>query len=140
MFEPLIADPDLPLRDQVEQAYLFHWEVLMDALRTGRTDQLHLVYAGEALPMRVDEIESFVDEGIRGGGHVTHNYEITVFGDDRAIVMDGFRNHMVEVDAATGESISEPTGEEVLHEFEMQKEEGRWWVTYVVVHTFSDSA
>jgi hypothetical protein len=34
-FEPLLADPALPIRDQVEAAYLFHWEVLSYAGRTG---------------------------------------------------------------------------------------------------------
>jgi hypothetical protein len=62
-FEPLIADPDQPIRDQVEAAYLYHWEVLMDAGRTGRTENLPLVFTGKALDLRTSEVEQFVDSG-----------------------------------------------------------------------------
>jgi hypothetical protein len=45
VFEPLYPDPDAPVRDQVEEAYLYSWEIALDAYRHGRTDYLDLVFA-----------------------------------------------------------------------------------------------
>lgn len=134
MFEPLVADPDLPLRDQVEQAYLYRWEVLMDAYATGHTAHLPHVYTGEALATRTDEIEGMVAEGVRVGGHVEHNYEITLINDSEAVVMDGYRNHLVKLDPESGERISEPSGRLLLHEFRFQKVGNQWLIEHVAGH------
>lgn len=137
LFEPLYADPTLDPEAQVEAAYHHHWDILLDASRHGRTDYLHLAYTGEALEMRTAEIEQLIANGMRFGGEVEHNYVITIRSETEAVVMDGYWNHLFTRDAATGKALSEATGGQELHEFVMVKEDNRWQVAYVVVHSFS---
>ncbi len=132
VFEPLMIDPALAPEAQVEAAYLHRWEVQLDAYRSGRTEFLDLVYAGEALDSRRAEIDDLVASGRRVDGHVEHNYEISLHSDTGASVMDAYRNYLVPVDATTGGALDEPSGEEVLFEYRMRREGDRWVVHHVV--------
>jgi hypothetical protein len=131
-FEPLYADPDQTIREQVEAAYLYHWEILLDAGRTGRTEYLHLVYTDEALTRRMAEIEQFVTDGFRVRGSVEHNYQITVLDDDLVLVIDGYRNQMFRVDTDSGDPLDLPDGSESLYEYRFRKVGDRWLVAHVV--------
>jgi hypothetical protein len=131
-FEPLYADPDQTIREQVEAAYLYHWEILLDAGRTGRTEYLPLAFDGEALDLRTQEIEAMVEAGYRIGGHVENNYEISVLDQDHSIVVDGYRTHLHQLDATTGDPRSAPTGRELLYEYRVRRSGGRWLVSDVV--------
>lgn len=133
-FEPLIADPNLPLADQVEAAYLFHWEVLLHAYRTGDTSQLPLVYAGEALEARIGEIEQNRSDGVLVGGYVEHNYEVTVLAEDSAVVIDGYRSYLVPLDSDSGDELGTPSGRQLLQEFQLESIDGRWLVVLTLRH------
>lgn len=137
-FEPLIADPELSLHDQVEAAYLFHWEVLLDAYRTGRVEALPLVYGPEMVEFRSEEIAGLAADGHLVDGEVGHNYEVVEFDAENASVVDVYTNKLVLVDAATGAHLEEPSEEQVGYEFQMQKVEGQWLVVHVVRYHFSD--
>jgi hypothetical protein len=137
-FEPLIADPSLPIRDQVEVAYLFHWEVLLDAYRTGDTSRLELAYTANAAATRSTEIQRNVSAGFVVGGSVEHNFEVSVLGEDHAIVVDGYRNYLVRLEPTTGDPLGEPTGEESLYEYEFRKVGDRWLVNDVIRYRLSE--
>jgi hypothetical protein len=130
-FEPLLADPDLPLADQVEAAYLFHWEVLLHAVSTGRTEFLELAYADAALDYRVSEVEAIVAEGFRVDGNVEHDFEIRVLGVDRVVVADRYKNLMFRVNPGTRERLDEPTGLVSSFEYEMRRIGDQWLVVNV---------
>ena len=136
VFEPLMIDPALAPEAQVEAAYLHHWDVLMDAYRTGRTDSLDLVYTGEALTMRVAEINGILADGVRVGGHVEHNYAITIHNDTEATLIDGFWNYLVDTDPESGEPVSEASGEQIAQRFQYVKEGDQWLIDRVVLLEF----
>ena len=137
VFEPLLIDPALDPEAQVEAAYIHHWDILMDAVELGRTSNLHLAYSDAALGMREGEVEHLISEGLRFGGHVEHNYAITIHAEDQATVMDGYWNHLHRVAPESGEAISEASGDQVLREFDYVKEGSQWKVHLVTRHTFS---
>lgn len=133
-FEPLVADPALTPEEQVEAAYLFYWEVVLDAFRRGDGSMLTLVLTGDALLHRQEELETLVDEGYRFGGTVEHNYAVTVLEGDQAVVADLETNRLTTVDAVSGETVVEPLDEELLYEYRMVKEDGQWRVASIVQH------
>lgn len=137
--EPLLIDPELSIRDQVEAAYLHHWDILLDAFATGEPSNLRLVYTGGALEFRLDELNGFVERGERMGGHVDHNYEITVQNDEFVILVDGYRTHLFLTDPE-GEPISEPTGHEALHEYHFIKDNEQWLIEHLIRYRLPESS
>jgi hypothetical protein len=132
-FEPLLADPDLPLADQVEAAYLFHWEVLSEAGRTGDTSLLSLVFADEALELREGEVEGLRSHGVRMGGHVEHRYEVAVLDDHNAVVTDAYADFLSHLDPESGRPVASNNGELRLVEFHLKLIGESWRVTDVVL-------
>lgn len=131
-FEPLLADPAQTPEQQVEAAYLYHWEVLSYAGRTGDTSVLPLVFADEALELRTREVEELFARNIRMEGHVEHDYAISAIDETHALVTDGYRDFLAHHDATTGQLLGTNTGEIRLFDFEFEKRGGSWLVVNVL--------
>lgn len=132
-FEPLLADPAQTPEQQVEAAYLYHWEVLSYAGRTGDTSVLPLVFADEALEFRRREVDRLVEQDIRMGGHVEHRYEVTAIDDSHALVTDAYQDFLAHIDADTGEEIGANTGELRLVDFHFVKRGESWLIVDIVL-------
>lgn len=128
-FEPLIADPNQTPEQQVEAAYLYSWEVYLDAAARGDTSALSVVYRGPALEVVRKEIEEFVSSGHRVSGDVEFNYVTTVQDDNFADVVDAYRNHLVLIDAGTGQPLEDDPNEEVVFHYTLERVDGTWFVT-----------
>lgn len=131
-FEPLLADPAQTPEQQVEAAYLYHWEVLSYAGRTGDTSVLPLVFADEALELRTMQLEDLVAQNIRMEGHVEHDYAVTAFDENRALVTDGYRDFLEHRDVATGRQITANSGVIRLVDYHFAKRGDSWLVVDVV--------
>ena len=131
-FEPLLADPALTLEEQVEAAYLFHWEVLSYAGRTGDASVLDLVFADDALELRVKEVQDLVARGVRMGGHVEHRYEVAAFDASRAVVTDAYRDFLSHVDPDTSTELGRNAGDRRLVEFHFTRIGDSWRITDVI--------
>lgn len=130
-FEPLLADPELTPEEQVEAAYLFSWDIYLDALERARTDDLPLGFARGALELRTSEIEELAGDQSIVRGSVEHDISVTVVSPTEAVVFDTFQNHLVLHDALTGEPLEADPNVARAFQFILELQEDRWLVTRV---------
>lgn len=128
-FEPLLADPALTVEEQVEAAYLFSWEIYLDAVERGDPTFLPLAYADEALEVVRSEVERYVANGQRRVGDVSLSYTVNIAGETEAAVLDAYTDDTILIAETTGlpvEDRAEPV-ESVL--FRLELKDGAWKVT-----------
>ncbi|QGG93932.1 hypothetical protein [Actinomarinicola tropica] len=127
-FEPLLADPSLTPEEQVEQAYLFSWDIYLDAVERGDTSFLHLAYADEALDLVASEVERLSSAGQMVLGSVGHDYAITETAEGEVVVLDAYTNHLVLHDAVTGQPLESDPNTTNEQFFAMRKVGDAWLV------------
>jgi hypothetical protein len=131
-FEPLLADPNLTPEQQVEAAYLYSWEIYLDALANGRTDYLDLVYVDPSLSSRRAQVEGLVAEGHTVVGEIEPEiFDMAVLTPTEAVVIDTYTNHLTLADDSTGELLEDDPNEAVSYSYTFVLEEGSWRVKYV---------
>lgn len=130
-FEPLLADPALTVEEQVEAAYLFSWEIYLDAVERGDPTFLPLAYADEALEVVEAEVDSLVGANQRVRGSVEHAYAITVLDTGNAVALDAYLNHLVLHDASGSPLEPDPASRED-DQYTLVLREDRWLVTEIV--------
>jgi hypothetical protein len=131
-FEPLLADPALTPEEQVEAAYLYSWEIYLDALRTGRTDYLDVIYVDPSLSGRRDQIESIVADGHTVIGEIEPAvFDMVIVSPTEAVLIDTYVNHLTLANADSGEPIENDPNEQVSYSYTLELSEGSWRVKYV---------
>jgi hypothetical protein len=134
-FEPLLADPTLTPEQQVEAAYLFSWEIYLDAVERGDDTFLPLAYADAALDVVQAEVARYVQNGERRTGDVSLHYTVNLVDSTHAAVLDAYDDQLVLVDARTGEEIPEERDDVESVLFDLELRDGTWKVTRLVGYT-----
>lgn len=131
-FEALLADPALTPEQQVEAAYFHSWDIYLDALRTGRTDYLDLVYVDPSLSDRKAQVDQLISDGRRIEGEIDPQiFSMAVLTDTEAVVIGEYRNHLVYVDAESGDPLEPDPDVDVSYRYRIVLEEGSWRIKYV---------
>lgn len=135
-FEPLYADPALTPEEQVEAAYLFYWDVVLDAFARGDDRYLPLVLVDEGLAMHIDQIRRHNSQGIRMTGDKVHNYQIQVLEPTIAALLDEQYSRLRTEDVETGEVIEADPYEQKYWRYTLVKRDDQWlisdYATYVL--------
>lgn len=131
-FEALPADPALSPEQQVEAAYLHSWDIYLDALGSGRTEYLALVYVDPILERRTKEIEELVDAGHSVvGSPEDRSIQVTLLTPTDAVLIDEYTNHLTLIDASSNEPLEEDPNSQVGYSYTFVLEGGVWRVSYV---------
>jgi hypothetical protein len=129
---PSTTSTSLTLTQQVEQAYLHHWEVYAQALRTLDPSHLADVFAGDALRSTEKEVADLKASHTPEDASVEHHYSIVFHSRTQAVVVDNYRNHFRLLDERSGQPI-EPDPNTLKHfNFTMELRNGTWLVTFVI--------
>lgn len=128
-FEPLYADPALTPEEQVEAAYLFYWDVVLDAFARGDDRYLPLVLVDGGLLTRLSELAELVDRGERYRIDVSHRHEILLVEMDEAVVADLQRSKFVTLRASDSTILDIEENVDVPWVYWLYKR-GDQWVVY----------
>lgn len=120
----------LSVEQEVEQAYLKSWDVYVKAVRDLDTSRLAEAYAGEALELKVNEVERLRAAQTPVRYEVEHDYDIRLETPTRAVVVDRQLNHAVLLNMK-GEPLEPDPNEVVKYEFVMEKRGETWFVLNV---------
>lgn len=126
MFDPASVE------GQVEAAYLRSWEVYAAAVYDLELDEEALaeVFTGEALDLRINEVERRIREDRASLVELEHDYMIAVSG-NTANVVDHFINHQVLIDPVTKKPKEPDPNERLLVNFKLDRVDGSWLVSFV---------
>ena len=127
-FERLDADPALSPEEQVEAAYLHHWDVVVSAFAHGDDEVLDLVLTGEALQVRRDQLAYLLGQEQRIEGTVEHEVTVEVVSETEARVVDEETSHLVTLDA-DGEVVNDDAGATTTSEYQLVLQDGAWLVS-----------
>lgn len=130
-FEPLLADPALTPEQQVEAAYLYSWEIYLDAVGNGRTEYLEIAFAGRAFEIVTEDVERLVTDGHSGEGAPEHGVAGIVVEGSSATLVDEYVNHLTLVDASSREPLEPDPNELVLYQYSLELQGGTWRVTEI---------
>lgn len=127
---PTPTDP----KNQVEQAYLRHWDVYAEALRNLDAGRLSEVLTGAALTTVTRQIEEQrrMNQPVRV--RAEHNYRITLLNDTTASVDDNYINHSVRLDGRTGEPIEKDPNQRVHKSYTLKKVNDTWKVSDIIAY------
>jgi hypothetical protein len=123
--------PESP-REAVRQAYLRHWDVYVDAVRTLEMARLDEVFTGKALKVVVRGVERRQREGTPVRIRVEHNMGIKIIDATTAVVDDRYVNRAAELDPETGKPTKRFPDERIHDVFTLKKVNGLWKVSAIV--------
>lgn len=123
--------PESP-REAVRQAYLHHWDVYMNAVRTLETDGLDEVFTGKALGVVTKGVERRSRENTPIRIRVEHDMGIKIINATTAVVDDRYLNRAVELDPNTGKPTKRYPDERIHDVFTLKKVNGLWKVSAIV--------
>ena len=123
----------LTVEEQVEQAYLYSWQVLAEAVEAGDVDRLHAAYDGDAFDLRAGDVEEIDAMGLSSTVDVDHDYTIQIIDATTAVVVDAYVNHSVLIDPATGEPVEEDPNDQEHRAYTVELRDGAWKVTAIVI-------
>ncbi len=130
---PTVAPAPPPsVLEEVEAAYRRSWVVYAAAV--GRVDPAPLAeaFGASALTLRRREVEALRRAGEAVAVEVTHDLEIVLVDAETAVVTDVLDNHMVRVDARTGQALEPDPGGTLTRAYTLREEAGTWKVTEAV--------
>ena len=131
---PTTAAPALPVSvlDVVEAAYRRSWAVYADAM--GRVDASRLAeaFGASALILRQREVAALRRAGEAVSVRVDHHLDVVLVDAQTAVVTDVLDNHMVRVDARTGQPLEPDPGGTLTRAYTLREEDGTWKVTEAV--------
>jgi len=131
---PTTVAAALPLSvlDEVEAAYRRSWVVYADAV--GRVDASHLAeaFGASALILRRREVAALRRAGEAVIVRVDHDLEVVLVDGETAVVTDVLDNHMVRVDARTGQALEPDPDGTLTRAYTLRREAETWKVTEAV--------
>jgi hypothetical protein len=119
-------------REAVREAYLHHWDVYLEAVRTLKTDGLDEVFTGKALAVVTKGIERRRREGTPIRIRVEHDMGIKIVDATTAVVDDRYINRAAELDPKTGKPTKRYPAERIHDVFTVKKVNGLWKVSAIV--------
>ena len=131
---PTTTSTSVPLtpEEQVEEAYLYSWEILAEAVEAGDVDKLHAAYDDIAFDLRAGDVERIHAMGLSSTVDVDHDYTVQVIDATTAVVVDAYVNHSVLIDPDTGEPVEEDPDTQHHRAYAMVLQDGAWKVTDIV--------
>ena len=119
----------LTIEEQVEQAYLYSWEVYTEGMADADASSLPEAFSGWGLEVAAADIEALIAEGHAAEIDVVHDYTIELQDDRTAVIVDRFENHSVLVDPSTREPLEPDPDNELTSIYLLELTGGTWKVT-----------
>lgn len=120
------------LQTEVGDAYQTYWQVRAEALYDLDTTHLPEVMAGDHLASAEDLIAQLRIEGRAILTDVTHKYVVLDATSDTATVLDEYVDNSVYVDPLTHDKLTQPQGDTLKEQYEMNKIDEAWKVVTLI--------
>lgn len=127
LLDALPIDPELSDEEQVEAAYLHHWDVVLRAFETGDESLLETVLTGELLQVRRDQLAFLTAQDQHTEGTVAHDVTVDMMGPDQARVVDRETSSLRTLDA-DGAVVSDDAGAVTTNEYTLVRVDDAWLV------------